>query len=186
MAQVKILVNGYTNTGMPTVMEKSCATISLVRDKNLNIVIDPGVLENQKILIDALKKEGLTINDIGAIFITHSHLDHYRNVGMFPSAIVLEYFGIWDKNTVIDWKEDFSDDIKIIKTPGHSSDSLSFFVTTSEGLVAICGDVFWEENLPEVDIYASNPRKLKESRQKVLSKADWIIPGHGSIFKSPK
>lgn len=57
------------------------------------------------------------------------------------------------------------------------------FVKTDKGIVAICGDVFWKENFPEDDPYASDKEKLKESRKKVLEIADWVIPGHGKIFK---
>jgi glyoxylase-like metal-dependent hydrolase (beta-lactamase superfamily II) len=29
-------------------------------------------------------------------------------------------------------------------------------------------------------------KKLQESRKKILEMADWIIPGHGKIFKVKK
>lgn len=186
MAEVKILVQGYTSTDSSAAEggdEKTCATITLVRDKNIVMVCDPGVLDSQQILIDALAKEGLTINDVNYVFITHSHIDHYRNIGMFPNAKTLEYCGIWTGERVEDWKENFTEDIKIIKTPGHNYDGLTLLVKTKEGIVAICGDVFWKENYPENDPYASDPEKLKESRQKVLQLADFIIPGHGGMYK---
>jgi glyoxylase-like metal-dependent hydrolase (beta-lactamase superfamily II) len=158
----------------------------LIKDGNLKIVVDPGVLENQKILIDGLKDEGLTVNDIDIVCITHSHIDHYRNIGMFAEAKTLEYFGLWHKNTVGDWQEQFTDDIKIIKTPGHNYDAITLLVKTEKGIVAVCGDVFWKENYPEVDQYATDAEKLKESRKKILEAADWIIPGHAGIYKVKK
>jgi glyoxylase-like metal-dependent hydrolase (beta-lactamase superfamily II) len=184
MAEVKILVQGYTTAdSAASGGEKTCATITLVRDKNIIMVCDPGVLDSQQILIDALKKEGLAIKDVNYVFITHSHIDHYRNVGMFPDAKALEYWGIWDGGGVEDWKEDFTEDIKIIKTPGHNYDGLTLLVKTKEEIVAVCGDVFWKENYPEKDSYASDPKKLQESRQKVLQLADFIIPGHAGMYK---
>ena len=87
MTEVKILVPGYTTADSAAEgEEKSCATITLVQDKNIVMVCDPGILDSQQILIDALAKEGLTINDVNYVFITHSHIDHYRNIGMFPNA----------------------------------------------------------------------------------------------------
>lgn len=184
MAEVKILITGYTNADTKNSgEEKTCPTITLVKDKDFTIIVDPGVLENQKILIDKLKDEGLGINDINLVFITHSHIDHYRHIGMFPQAKILEYWGIWDKNKVENWNSRFTDDIEIIKTPGHSYDSLTFLVKTKSGLVAICGDVFWKENFPENDAYASDKEELQASRKKVLDAADWVIPGHGGMFK---
>jgi len=186
MAEVKILIEGYTNadSSQNGGEEKSCPTITLVKDKGIIMVVDPGVLESQKILVDALKKKGLSIADVTFVCITHSHIDHYRNIGMFPEAKALEYWGLWDKNVAYEWKEQFTDDIKIIKTPGHNYDAITLLVKTEKGIVAVCGDVFWKENFPKGDPYASDSVKLRESRKIVLEMADWIIPGHGKMYKA--
>jgi len=105
---------------------------------------------------------------------------------MFPDAKTLEYWGIWYENKVEDWKEQFTKNIRIIKTPGHNYDGITLLVKTEKGIVAICGDVFWKENFPEDDPYASDKDKLKESRKKILEIADYIIPGHGKMFKVKK
>lgn len=190
-AEVKILVKGYTNADSvaESGQEKTCPTITLVKDGDFTMVVDPGVLESQQILIDALNKEGLTPQDIDVVFITHSHIDHYRNTGMFSNAKVLEFFGLWDENTVEEWNEQFTLNIQILRTPGHDYTGLTVFATTDDGVVAICGDVFWKEDSPknpEDDAYASDPAKLKESRKMVLTHADWIIPGHAGIYKVDK
>lgn len=94
-AKVDILIEGYTNAvgqKMQKGQERSCPTVSLVRDNSVVIVVDPGVLENQQILINKLEEHGLSVNDVTHIFVTHSHLDHYRNIGMFPEAKVVEFF----------------------------------------------------------------------------------------------
>jgi glyoxylase-like metal-dependent hydrolase (beta-lactamase superfamily II) len=186
MAEVKILVEGYTSADKPGEKETTCPTITLVRDKDLIIVVDPGVLEDQSILIDALKKEGLSVGDVNTIFITHSHIDHYRNIGMFPNTKVIEYYGVWYRNEVEDRKNKLTDDIEIIETPGHNYTSLTLLVKTDLGKIAICGDVFWKENYPEIDEYADDPEKLKESRKKLLEIADYIIPGHAGMYKVKK
>ncbi|MEK7540893.1 MAG: MBL fold metallo-hydrolase [Patescibacteria group bacterium] len=184
MTEVKILIEGYTSNDAGE--EKTCPTISLIKDGELNIVVDPGILLDQKMLVDALAKEGLSVGDIDIVCITHSHIDHYRNIGMFSKAKTLEYFGLWDKNTVEDWKENFTENIKIIKTPGHNYDGITLLVKTNNEVVAVCGDVFWKENYPEKDPYASDDEKLNESREKVKQLADWIIPGHAGIYKIKK
>jgi len=190
-AQVKILVKGTTNADSvaETGQEKTQPTITLVKDGELVMVVDPGILESQQVLIDALVVENLTVHDVDVICITHSHIDHYRNIGMFPRAKVLEYFGLWDKNGVADWPEQFSTNIQILRTPGHDYTDITIFVTTEEGVVAICGDVFWKENYPidpHDDKYASDPIELTHSREIVLKMADWVIPGHGEKYKVDK
>jgi glyoxylase-like metal-dependent hydrolase (beta-lactamase superfamily II) len=184
MADVKVLIKGYTSEESGE--EKTCATITLVKDEDIVMVVDPGVLENQQILIDALKKEGLNLEDVNFVCITHSHLDHYRNIGMFSNAKTLEFYGVWDKNTVDDWKEQFTKNIKVIRTPGHNATSITLLVKTNKGNIAICGDVFWKENFPEKDEYADEPEKLKNSRENVLEIADYIIPGHADIYEVKK
>jgi len=181
MAEVKVLIKGYTSEDSGG--EKTCATITLVKDKDIVMVVDPGILESQKELVDALEKEGLSVDDVNIVCLTHSHIDHFRNIGMFPNAKTLEFYGLWDKNTVDDWEEQFTDNIKIIKTPGHNFSSITLLVKTDKGNVAICGDVFWKENFPDEDEYADEPKKLKQSRENILKLADYIIPGHADMYK---
>jgi len=186
MATVKILVEGYTSAAKPGEEERTCPTVTLVRDKDVVMVVDPGVLEDQSILINALKNEGLKLSDVNTVFLTHSHLDHYRNAGMFPDAKVIEFYGIWYKDTVEDRKENITKDIKIIETPGHSYTSLTLLVKTDKGTIAICGDVFWKKDFPKEDAYADDLKKLEKSRKKVLELADYIVPGHAGMFKVKK
>jgi len=190
-AEVKILVEGYTNADSVAESgeERTQPTITLIKDQDLVMVVDPGILDSQHVLVDALKRENLTPEDVDVVCVTHSHIDHYRNIGMFPNAKVLEYYGLWNKQTVETWSEDFTPNIQVLHTPGHDYTGITLFVTTDDGVVAICGDVFWKKNYPQNpqdDAFASNPEKLKESRQMVLRMADWIIPGHDGIYKNNK
>ena len=185
MAKVKVLVEGYYFEE-PKDRAKARATVSLIYDKDTVMVVDPGTLEDQQILIEALKKEGLTVNDITMVGITHSHVDHYRNVGMFPKAKVLEYWGLWDGVAWGAFEENFSKDIKVLKTPGHDYSCITFFVTTDNGVVAVCGDVFFNEDGPNQDPFATDSKKLDESRKLIVTTSDWIIPGHAPIYKVKK
>jgi glyoxylase-like metal-dependent hydrolase (beta-lactamase superfamily II) len=190
MSEVKILIEGWTNADSVNAEneeENNACTTTLIKDGDSIIVVDPGVLNDKNILIEALEKENLTLEDVTHVFITHSHIDHYRNVGMFPvSTKVLEYWGIWTGGAAGDWDEKFSENISIIKTPGHNYDSLSFLVNTKDGVVAIVGDVWWKEDCPNDDPYASDTEALKESRLKIAKISDYIIPGHGKMFKVKK
>jgi glyoxylase-like metal-dependent hydrolase (beta-lactamase superfamily II) len=190
-AKLKILIEGCSNADSvaETGTEKTQPTVTLVKDDGIVMVVDPGTLESQQVLVDALKKENVSVEDVNTVCITHSHLDHYRNIGMFPNAKTLEFFGLWNKNTVDEWQEKFSTNIQIARTPGHDYTDITLFVTTNEGLVAICGDVFWKEDYPhdpEDDAFASDPAELARSRQMILKMADWVIPGHGPMFRVKK
>lgn len=93
MAEVKILIEGYASADSGG---HSCSTVTLVQDNGFNIIVDPGTLPNQTVLTDKLEEVGLSIDDINVVFITHSHMDHYRNIGMFPKAKVLDCWGWWE------------------------------------------------------------------------------------------
>jgi len=188
VATIKILVEGLTNADSlaETEQEKTRPTITLVRDGDVVMVADPGILDSQKTLVEALAKENLTVNDVNVVCITHSHIDHYRNIGMFPNAKTLEYYGVWDKESVENWQEQFSANIQVIRTPGHDYTGITLFVTTENGMVAVCGDIFWKLDYPKTakdDDYALNVEELEHSREMILKLADWIVPGHGKIFK---
>jgi glyoxylase-like metal-dependent hydrolase (beta-lactamase superfamily II) len=77
MAEVKILVEGYTvEDSKRRGKEETRPTITLVKDNKITMIVDPGVLENQRILVERLREEGLEVDDIDVVCITHSHVDH--------------------------------------------------------------------------------------------------------------
>jgi len=175
MAEVKVLLEG--NFG---------STISLVRDKNIVMVVDPGLIKDPKVIARRLKGENLSVNDVNVVCVTHAHMDHYRNIGLFPKAKALDYWGMWLKDGLKECKSQLTKNIRIVKTPGHTDDGIGIIVNTEKGVVAICGDVFWEEDASLSDSYCGDNRKLKESRKKILAVADYIVSGHGKMFKVKK
>jgi len=193
MAEVKIIHEGWINADCKKAGKEltTSPTISLIKDEGITAIVDPGEMPSQQVLIDELKNEGLEIKDITHVFVTHSHIDHYRNVGMFPeTAIVVEFFGQWQEgrdSEATDLKfGKFSKNIEIISTSGHNYDGISFLVTTDKGVVAVVGDVWWKENYPTKDPYATDLNELEKSRKKILDLADYIVPGHGKMFKIEK
>ena len=113
-------------------------------------------------------------------------------MGCFENATVFDSIQ-WQKGPVGgETKKILPDtDIQIIKTPGHSSEHASLLVPTPKGKVLVAADVFWwaEGEEQKIDIakhddFASDQITLKQSRQKALKIADWIIPGHGKMFSA--
>ena len=52
------------------------------------------------------------------------------------------------------------------------------------GIVLLFTNSCKKEGEPEIDPYAADLKILAESRKKVAGLADWIIPGHGKMFKN--
>ncbi len=181
-------------------------TIVLIQEKEKKIIVDPGAVADQKIISDSLQRLNLSVDDISHVFITHSHLDHYRNVGMFARAEVIDYWGCWRGDCLLsnEWTTDeeftkgnFSENIQVIKTPGHDYSSLSFLVRGEvecnhkkcEGIIGICGDIFWREDYPDLNdledqTYVTDKKSLIQSRKTLLNNTNYIIPGHGNIFRA--
>lgn len=190
MAQVKILVPGYAKYEGDIIFASS--TCVLVQDKNLNILVDPGMSRDK--LVQAMEKAGLTPGDIHYVLLTHAHIDHSFGMALFPSAKILDSEFIYDGE-----KEGAHDgfipdtELAIIQTPGHTLDHCSLAVPTDKGMVVMAGDVFWwpEHEEPKVDVkkhdpYAVDNKLLIESREKILKIADFVIPGHGKMFRVEK
>ncbi|MEK6859517.1 MAG: MBL fold metallo-hydrolase [Nanoarchaeota archaeon] len=196
MAEVKVLIEGYAREEGDA--EAASCTTTLIKENDLNIIVDPGM--NRGLLLESLKKEKLSIKDINYVILTHTHIDHCLLAGIFEKAIILD-----DSSTyTFDGKIKGHDgkvpgtNIKIIKTPGHDQFHCSVVVDTKDlGKVVVAADVFWwtdnEEQktdrksiMNHKDPYMKNEKQLMESRNKILEIADYIIPGHGKMFKVEK
>jgi len=195
MTKIKVLTKGYAKEINKE--EFASSTTTLIQDKGINIVVDPGM--DRKALSDGLLREELNLEDINFVILTHTHLDHSLLAGMFENAKILDNSDIFSFNGRISQHEGKvpGTNIEIIETPGHDQFHCSILVDTENlGKVVIAGDVFWwadeeeqkidRQNLLErKDPYVKDKKALQESREKILEIADYIIPGHGEIFKSP-
>jgi len=194
MAEVKILIEGYARKENG-VWFASPSTI-LIKDSGLNILVDPGA--NKKLLLEALRKEKLRQEDIDIIFLTHYHLDHLLNIRLFPDKTVYDCDTINNNDKIETYSGNIPNtNIQVIPTPGHAHEHCSLLVETKKDKIIIAGDVFWWEDgekqktdkeslLEHEDPFVKDKEALKESRQKLLDIADYIIPGHGKMFKVEK
>lgn len=196
MAEVKILVEGYVREEDGN--EFASSTTTLIKQAGLNIIVDPGM--DRKLLLQALEKQNLSPGNIDYVVLTHYHLDHLLLAGIFEKAKILDNSEIysWDGKIASHDGKIPKTDIEIIKTPGHDPFHCSVLVQTEEfGQVAIVADVFWwsdkeeqktdkESLINHKDPYVKNEQDLLNSRNKILELADYIIPGHGKMFKVEK
>ena len=196
MTEIKILIEGYVKKEKGSEFASSTAT--LIKESGINIIVDPGM--NRKLLLDALEKEGLSTSDIDYIILTHYHLDHSLLAGIFENARILYNGEIYSWNGKIESQGGKIPEIgiKIIETPGHGMFDCSVLVKSKKfGRVAIAGDVFWWSDkqkqktdkislMKHEDPYVKNKEQLMKSRKEVLEIADFIIPGHGKMFRVEK
>jgi glyoxylase-like metal-dependent hydrolase (beta-lactamase superfamily II) len=201
MSEIKILIEGYAKQIDPFDKLRAgsgwlaSSTVTLVKSKGKSLIVDPSC--NREKLLAVLDKENLKVEDIDFVFLTHNHLDHALLAGIFPNARVLTTEEIYkNDNQILHNNKIPETDLEIIQTPGYCSEHCSLVVPTEKGVCVVAGDVFWYvegENqtadvgkVDDAHLAEVNMKKLIESRKKILEIADWIIPGHGKMFKVEK
>ena len=140
--------------------------VYLIKLNNKNVLIDTSTLENKEELIGNLKELDVKLPKVDMVLLTHNHWDHIQNISLFANAKIYSYDNI-EKFPV---KE-----IKVIKTPGHTQDSLSFLYDK----FLFSGDTLFNNGIGRTDFPNSSLKDMKESLEK-LKKIDYKIlcPGH--------
>jgi glyoxylase-like metal-dependent hydrolase (beta-lactamase superfamily II) len=184
MASVDVLITGYADDGVG--MGSVQPTISLVRSDAFALVVDPGLLPRQDALVGALAQRGLTCSDITHVFVTHHHLDHTRNIGLFPYAAVVDYDTVYSGDL---WAAHDGDgyalavDVTVLQTPGHTDDCASLLVQTDDGVVVLTHA--WSSAAASApDVNDDDPGALERSRARIAAVADVIVPAHGAPFRA--
>ena len=193
MAEVKILIEGYAREVKNGWIASS--TVTLIKTDGKEVIVDPGCNRNR--LIATLKREGILTNNIDFVLLTHNHTDHTLLTGIFGKAKVLNPSELYDNDKQIEHNNKIpGTNLKIIQTPGHSPEHCSLVVPTKKGIYIVAGDTFWwtDREDQKIDIQKIdrahpeevNMRELIKSRKKILKIADYVIPGHGKMFKVKK
>lgn len=190
MPKIKILVEGYFKNISRTRC-RAGSTVTLIQDDSKNILVDTGNPQDSVKIIKALKKQNLTTDKIDFVALTHFHPDHTGCNYLFSKArFIVPGVAFWDD--VFERKlkyQKITPNIKLMATPGHTTDSCSVLVKTEQGIIAIVGDLFWSENDSKIKLLekdCADKKLFYQNRKKILKIADWIIPGHGKMFKVEK
>lgn len=201
MAEVKVLIEGNHKLVGDNVYIGS--TVTLVQSEGKNIIIDTGHLWNKDDLIKALDKEQLKPEDIDIVILTHTHLDHTANTHLFKNAKIFakfiggypgQYHNINEKcieRYEIKSGIKITRDVEYLFVPGHSVDMLAIIIETDKGKFVISGDAIASEEWTDTK-KQPNPdwvfdiEKYNKSRDEILKIADYIVPGHGKMFKVEK
>lgn len=104
---------------------------------------------NAENLLFSLRLQGLSPQEIDAVFITHWHRDHFGNLDLFPKAQWLVSIPLHQRlkrkglHGVKDGEE-IAGGVKVLYTPGHTSDHVSVLVTCHlaglKARIVIAGD----------------------------------------------
>lgn len=169
-------------------------TCTLIKGKT-NVIVDTMTIDERQVLLEALASHGMAPDDINYVVCTHACSDHTGNNDLFTKTnqviVGQSVSGAGNRHPFLDgatYQLDGSD-LEVIPTPGHTLDSVSVKVSTEVGVVVIAGDLFEKEDDSSTEMWkkeSESVEKQEESRKVVMAVADFIVPGHGPIFKVQK
>ncbi len=207
MVKLDILIQGSTlRTNFGSL---GLCTIALVRGEK-NVLLDTGHYGNRRIVLDNLKKQGLGIEDVDLIVLSHLHWDHALNIDLFPRSTFilhskeLEYAhnvkttdwatpsfiaSLLDKMKVRTVSNDtkIMEGVELIETPGHTAGHLSMRVKTPTGIAVVAQDALpnarsFHRGLPDLVFWDEDAARASVIKIKSL-KVDIIYPGHDRSFR---
>lgn len=194
LAQVIVLKPGYA-VWEGYASQRACGTITLIKSHK-NCLVDLGNASDKDLIIKQLKNHNLTPKEIHTIILSHSDVDHIGNMNLFPDAVFIGGNDVYQGDKFIEFfKEKYviDENISLIHTPGHDNRCISVLVSTEKGLIAITGDLFeYDKDWVTVDTsqawepWSQDKELQNKSRAKIWQLADYIVPGHGDMFKVDK
>ncbi|XP_056639837.1 metallo-beta-lactamase domain-containing protein 1 [Diorhabda sublineata] len=192
---MKVLFNGYSKFENGNYFANcSCVLIKTTPC----IIIDTMTSWDEEKLLNALNEEGIYANDIKFVISTHGHSDHIGCNHLFKSATHIVGYSVSHRDeyfTEPDFRNNeeyvINEHVKVVPTPGHTLQDVTVLVETVDGLIAVTGDLFEKyEDLDDDCVWlnaGSDSETLqRENRRKILDIADYIVPGHGAMFKVPE
>jgi glyoxylase-like metal-dependent hydrolase (beta-lactamase superfamily II) len=182
MATIDVLFDGYTSGGVDG--DRVASTVSLARNEEAIVVIDPGLVPSPASILDPLAALGVAPEAVTDVVLSHHHPDHTLNAALFPAARFHDHWAIYRGDEWISRDAEgfqIATDVTLIETPGHSAQDITTLVRTDEGIVAFT-HLWWRPDGPADDPYSPDPAELHRGRARVLEVAATIVPGHGPRF----
>jgi glyoxylase-like metal-dependent hydrolase (beta-lactamase superfamily II) len=177
-ARLDVLFTGYA--AMPRV----AGTVSLVRDGDRVVVVDPGMVPDRSAILDPLRALGVDPADVTDVVLSHHHPDHTVNVALFGEVPVHDFQAVYTRD---EWTSRpaegvaLTPSVRLLATPGHTPQDLTVLVGTPEHVAALT-HLWWTAAGPADDPYSVDADQLRAQRERVLALADLVVPGHGEPF----
>jgi len=179
---VHVLCGGYiTDDG-----DRVASTVSLIRDGDTLVVVDPGMVASPRAILAPLEQLGVRPGDVTDVVFSHHHPDHTLHAALFEAARFHDQWAIYQGDRWVSRDAEgyeLTPSIRLLETPGHTPQDITTLAGTAEGVVAFT-HLWWSLEGPAEDPYATDPAALHAGRQRVLAieGVSLIVPGHGPAF----
>ncbi len=178
---VHLLHAGYVRGG-----GRVGGSVTLVRDGDVIVVADPGMVASRSMILDPLAGLGVDPDAVTHVFLSHHHPDHTVNIALFPNAEVVDFWARYRDDLWLDHDGDgyvLSPHTKLWLTPGHTEEDASLIIEADDAVYALT-HLWWKaDRTPLVDPLGSDQTAIERGRERVLAVADIVIPGHGEAFR---
>lgn len=157
--KIERVVTGY--------LEENCYILTMDKE---SLVIDPG--DDYDLI-----KEKLKDTRVLAVLLTHNHFDH---VGALNDVVNDYNIKVYSANNLEEKEYKFHNFIfRVISTPGHSSDSVTFYFEKEK--LMFTGDFIFKGNIGRCDLPTGSWSSMQKSLKKIkeYSSDITIYPGHG-------
>jgi glyoxylase-like metal-dependent hydrolase (beta-lactamase superfamily II) len=171
-------------------------TSSLIRGKT-NIVVDPSEAPDE-MAKTLYNRSGLQPKEIGIVFLTHAHGDHYVGLELFENAewimsqtdlLQMQQSGERERELASKIHPvepgQFLPGISFVSVPGHTLGTMAILADSSDGKVAICGDAVMTRDFFRNRLGYYNSADFEQSTQSIellATLANVIVPGHDNYF----
>jgi glyoxylase-like metal-dependent hydrolase (beta-lactamase superfamily II) len=182
MTTVHLLHAGYIRDDGARV----ASSVSLVRDGDALIIVDPGLVADRALILDPLVALGVRPEAVTHAFLSHHHPDHTVNVALFENAEIVDFWARYRGDNWLDHDGDgylLSPHAQLWLTPGHTQEDATLVVEADDVVYAFTHCWWRSDRTPVVDPYAPDQAVLEQSRARILQVADVVIPGHGEGFR---
>lgn len=182
-AEVYVLNEGYA--GLDGDDERVSGTVTLIIDSAAVIVVDPGMVASREALLAALAGHGPRPSDVTDVVFSHHHPDHTVNAALFPAARIHDHWAVYQADRWLERDAEgaaLGPSVRLLRTPGHTGEDISTVASTPDDVYA-CTHAWWTAEGPREDPLATDASALIASRERLLSFATVIVPGHGKPFR---
>lgn len=142
----------------------------ILEKKGSCLVVDPGDE------LYAIERQ-IGKNKLVGILVTHCHEDH---IGALDTLVQMYHVPVFDAYNTLEQKYEVGPfTFKVIRTPGHSKDSITFYFESYQFMFV--GDFIFKNTIGRTDLETGNMEIMLQSIAKIKNYPDYIkcYPGHG-------